>query len=305
MQVNKRAMEQIEIADGFKDEKAIITPYNIREYQESNEITRQLFVTHIGYYPEAKYHLRHRPKGANENILIYCEKGKGWIEFKEEKHTLTENQSFIISANEAHSYGADRRNPWSIYWLHFKGENVQMFQSIIGRLLSVKDSDNSRHKDRMALFEDMYQNLEMGYNPENLEYISFCLMHFLASLKYLPQFREIKNIKIDDVIQQSIYYMKNNLENKISLKDIADAVGYSVSHLTTLFTQRTSFSPMTYYNQLKIQRACSFLQFSDLKIKEIAFRLGYYDPFHFSNAFLKEMRITPKEYRKRYKESRF
>lgn len=58
---------------------------------------------------------------------------------------------------------------------------------------------------------------------------------------------------------------------------------------------------MVYYNQLKIQRSCSYLQFSDLKIKEIAFRLGCYDPFHFSKAFLKEMNITPKEYRKRYK----
>jgi AraC-like DNA-binding protein len=58
---------------------------------------------------------------------------------------------------------------------------------------------------------------------------------------------------------------------------------------------------MEYYNQLKIQRACSFLQFStDMKIKEIAFRLGYFDPFHFSRAFRREMGITPKEYRKKY-----
>lgn len=295
-------MENIEIAEGFKGEKAIVTPYNIREYQESNNITRQLYITHIGYYPNANHHFRQRPEGANENILIYCEKGRGWIESGDEKYILSENQAFIISANESHTYGADSRNPWSIYWMHFKGENVSMFSSIIGKLLEIKEADNSRYNDRIALFEDMYQNLEMGYNPENLEYISFCLMHFLASLKYLTQFREIKNVKVGDIIQQSIHYLKDNLENKISLKDIANAVGYSSSHLTTLFTQRTSFSPMVYYNQLKIQRACSFLQFSDLKIKEIAFRLGYYDPFHFSNAFIKEMGITPREYRKRYRE---
>ena len=55
---------------------------------------------------------------------------------------------------------------------------------------------------------------------------------------------------------------------------------------------------MEYYNYLKIQRACSFLHFSDMKIKEIAFKLGYSDPFHFTRAFRKEMDITPKEYRK-------
>jgi len=53
---------------------------------------------------------------------------------------------------------------------------------------------------------------------------------------------------------------------------------------------------------LRIQRACSYLQFTELKIKEIAFRLNYYDQFHFSKAFQKEMEITPKEYRSRYQE---
>jgi AraC-like DNA-binding protein len=45
------------------------------------------------------------------------------------------------------------------------------------------------------------------------------------------------------------------------------------------------------------------LQFSDLKIKEIAFRLQYYDPFHFSKSFRREMGITPKEYGTRYREA--
>jgi AraC-like DNA-binding protein len=40
-----------------------------------------------------------------------------------------------------------------------------------------------------------------------------------------------------------------------------------------------------------------------MKIKEIAFQLGFYDPFHFSKAFLKEMEITPREYRRRYRET--
>lgn len=298
-------MENTEtVADGFKGEKAIVTPYNIREYQEHNKITKQLYLTHIGYYPNAKFHFRERDNGANENILIYCTSGRGWIEHNDVRYTLSQNQAYIMPANEKHIYGADKRDPWSIYWLHFKGQNVSMFESIIGKVVFVKESDSSRYDDRIMLFEDMYQNLEMGYNPENLEYISFCLMHFLASLKYITQYREVKNVKIDDVIQQCIHYMKDNLENKVTLDTIAKAVGYSSSHLNTLFSQKTSYSPMVYYNQLRIQRACSFLQFSELKIKEIAFRLGYYDPFHFSKAFFNEMEITPKEYRRRYRESK-
>ncbi|GBU07987.1 AraC family transcriptional regulator [Bacteroidales bacterium] len=289
------------IADGFKGEKAIITPYNIRQLQTQNPICSQLFLTHIGYYPKAKFHFRERIEGNKEYILLYCEKGSGWVEYQLERYLLKENQVFIIPPSQAHAYGADPKDPWSIYWLHFRGDNAAMFDSIMGKIMDIEDSDKGRHKDRFLLFEEMYQNLSMGYSPENLEYISFCLMHFLASIKYLNQFREIKKVKESDIIQKSIVYMKEHLETKTSLEDIAQHVSYSTSHFCSLFTQRTSYSPVEYYHQLKIQRACSYLQFSDLKIKEIAFRLCYFDPFHFSKAFRQEMEISPSEYRQRYR----
>ncbi|MBK5723151.1 AraC family transcriptional regulator [Dysgonomonas sp. Marseille-P4677] len=289
------------IAEGFRNEKAIVTPYNIRSYQSKNIITKNLYITHIGYYPKAKFHFRERPEGTPENILIYCEEGNGYITCYEEKYSISRNQVFIIPANTPHSYGSSYQNPWSIYWFHFCGEFVSMFSSIINKVINLEESDRSRFNDRIQLFDEMYQNLEMGYNFENLEYVSFCLMHYLASLKYMNQFREIKKIKETDVIQKSIQYMKDHLETKMTLDDIANHMGYSISHFGAIFLQRTSYSPLEYYNQLKIQRACSYLQFSDLKLKEIAFRLNFYDPFHFSKAFKKEMEITPKEYRKRYK----
>lgn len=290
------------VAEGFKGEKAIVTPYNIRHLQAENPVTRQLFVTHIGYYPHAAHHFREREGGCPENVLIYCEEGHGWVVHRGERHMLGSNQVYIIPAGETHVYGADEADPWSIYWLHFRGESVYMFSSIIGRLVSIEESDKSRYEDRFRLFEEMYQNLEMGYNPENLEYVSFCLMHFLASLKYVNQFREIKKVKTADAVQRSIAFMKDHIEDSVTLDDIAGHVGYSVSHFSALFSRRTSFAPMEYCNSLKIQRACTYLQFSDLKIKEVAFRLGYYDQFHFSKAFRKEMELTPKAYRERYHE---
>lgn len=197
------------IADGFKGERAIILPYNIRAYQAQNSVTKHLYVTHIGYYPNAKYHFRERKQGANQNILIYCEEGKGWIIYNEEKFSLTRNQAFILPANKAHAYGADNGDPWSIYWIHFLGEMVDLFSSIIGKIIDIHESDSSRYEDRFLLFEEIFQNLEMGYSPENLEYTSFCLMHFLASIKYLPQFRKIRNVKEKDMYLPLINWNKN------------------------------------------------------------------------------------------------
>jgi AraC-like DNA-binding protein/mannose-6-phosphate isomerase-like protein (cupin superfamily) len=288
------------IADGFRGERAIVVPYSVRHFQFENQLTCSLFITHIGYYPNAKYHFRKRSKGANEHILIYCESGKGFITVEDEKFSLSKNHVFIIPANKTHSYEAEASNPWSIYWIHFKGTNTPLYTSIFGRIINI---DDKRLSDRLDLFEEIYQNLEMGFYPDNIEYSSACFQHFIASIKYADQFLKTKTVEEDtlDVIPMSIIFMKNNLTNKITLQQIAQHVGFSSSYFGTLFLEKTSFTPMEYYNQLKVQKSCTLLQFSTMKIKEIAYYLGYYDPFHFSKSFHSVMEISPREYRLRYK----
>lgn len=287
-------------SEGFKGEKAIVTPYVIRDKQSENLVSRQLYVTHIGYYPMARYHFRERTEGTPENILIFCESGAGWVQIEEERVPVRANQFCIIPAGLAHAYGADAKEPWSIYWLHFKGESAALFSSIIGKVHTAPPEPGDGKSGRLQLFDEIYKNLSMGYSQENLEYITYCLLYFLATLKYIPQYQLSEKQETGDVIQQAIHFMKKNLEEKITLHELAEAVGYSPSHLNTLFTKSTSFSPIEYFNQLKIQRVCYYLQFSDLKIKEIAFKLGFYDPFHLSKAFLKEMGLSPKLYRAKY-----
>lgn len=60
-------------------------------------------------------------------------------------------------------------------------------------------------------------------------------------------------------------------------------------------------SPINYFNQLKIQKACQLLDFTDKKAKEIAFELAFSDPYYFSKVFTKYMHMSPKEYRMKKK----
>lgn len=288
------------IADGFKGERAIVLPYSIRNFQTNNELTKSLYITHIGYYPNAKNHFRKRSKGALEDILIYCEKGKGTITIENEEFKLTENQLLIIPANTSHSYEANISDPWSIYWIHFRGTKSEIYSPATRKLISLNDV---RISNRLDLFEEMYQNLEMGFYADNLEYSSICFKHFLSSIKYVDQFTRTKSINTADMdtIPMSIIFMRDNLTNKLTLSQIAKHVGYSDSYFRNLFLEKTSFTPIEYLNKLKIQKSCSLLQFSNMKINEIAYHLGYYDPYHFSKSFSKEMEISPREYRKKYK----
>ncbi|WP_262247972.1 AraC family transcriptional regulator [Parapedobacter soli] len=289
------------IPDGFKGEKAIVLPYSVRDFQAENTLTENLYVTHIGYYPHAKSHFRDRVAGATEHIIIYCEEGLGWIQIDGDKFNLSKKQALIIPASTPHVYAADKQFPWSIYWIHFCGRHVERYASIMGRVLNTGAGPETNHDFRTGLFESIFQNLSNGYLQDNLEYSSVCLRHFLASFLYVPQFNRLSITGEQDIVNTSIAYMKSHLEDKLTLADIAGSVNYSPAYFGVLFKERTSFSPIEYYNQLKIQRACSLLQFTDLKIKEIAFKLGYYDAFHFSKAFAHEMEISPREYRVRYK----
>lgn len=82
---------------------------------------------------------------------------------------------------------------------------------------------------------------------------------------------------------------------------IAGCVNYSASHFGQIFLKKTGHSPLNYFNQLKIQKACQMLDFSDMKIKEIANELGFYDQYHFSKTFFKITGETPSQYKKRNK----
>ena len=85
----------------------------------------------------------------------------------------------------------------------------------------------------------------------------------------------------------------------INVEEIAQSVNLSVSHFTSLFKKKTGFSPIEYCNHLKIQRACQYLFFTDLRVKEISFKLGINDPYYFSRLFTKVMGVSPNEYREK------
>ncbi|MBC7626240.1 MAG: helix-turn-helix transcriptional regulator [Ferruginibacter sp.] len=56
---------------------------------------------------------------------------------------------------------------------------------------------------------------------------------------------------------------------------------------------------MEYFNHLKIQKACQFLLFTKLRIKEISIELGIEDHYYFSRLFHKVMGVSPVCYRKK------
>lgn len=289
------------LKEGFINQKAIILPPVIQDEIHNNPLTKLLFITDIGYYPRAEFHYRARPEGSEQHILIYCAAGKGWVQTGTDKFKIHENDFFIIPALMPHSYGADERDPWTIYWFHFKGTVSHLFLKPEFNIIRLEPNVNRRNDRRIRLFEELYQNLSMGYSMENLEYASICLWYLLGSYSYLPQFERIRAIQASEIIEKSILYMQNHLETKVTLDDLAKSCNLSASHYSLVFKRKTSRSPLAYYNNLKIQRACQMLDFTELHIKEIAMQLNFEDQFYFSRVFRRYIGVSPAEYRRKKK----
>ena len=159
---------------------------------------------------------------------------------------------------------------------------------------------HSRISNRIDMFEEILRTLEMGYSHENLLYACSIFYHYLGTLRYLQQYRDAARHETEknDIVTAAIHFIKENIEKKLTLQEIAAHTGYSSSHFSVLFSQRTGYAPLTYFNQLKIQQACQLLDFTDMKVNQVCYKIGIEDTYYFSRLFSKIMGMPPREYKK-------
>ncbi|HEY4149754.1 MAG TPA: AraC family transcriptional regulator [Chitinophagaceae bacterium] len=286
--------------DGFEGQRLIVLPKKIAsDFLTKDPVTRQVYITDIGYYPKARFHYAERPAGIGQHIIIYCIEGSGWVEINKKRMELSPSQFIAIPANTPHKYAANEDDPWTIYWIHFKGEIAAYIIDLI--LQSSKDYKPhlSYNENRIRLFEEICSNLERGYSGDNLRYVNMTFSHFLSSLLYEDKFNYVESRKKNDTISGTIELMQKKLHTVVSLKEFARFANMSVSHFSAIFHEKTGYSPIEYFNHLKIQKACQYLQFTNLRVKEIACELGIEDPYYFSRMFSKVMGASPNKYRER------
>lgn len=283
--------------EGFAGQKAIIIPRQILHSTcVKNEIINTLYITDIGYYPKAKFHFRERIHGAEQHILIYCQEGCGKVKIRDTEYKIEGGDFFTIPMKTAHSYKADEVDPWTIYWIHFKGNISNQIVSTIEKQIGLKGFIQSNEKS-IELFNEMYRQLERGYAHDSLMYANMCLWYFLTTFLYGEKHNTSRNLSNIDGIDIAIDYLTKNINTILSLEDIASKVNLSPSHFSYLFKKKTGFSPIEYFNHLKIQKACQYLLFTKLRIKEISQELGIEDQYYFSRMFTKIMGTSPNEYR--------
>lgn len=274
-------------------------PAYLIEEQKINPLTRDLYLCELAEVLVRRDTLWSDNVKMDDHLLIYCTKGEGIIQIAGDLIPFSQNQYCIIPKGFIFRIQTGQTDPSVFLTCKFNGEKSRIMEKDFTVVRDLIPSVNNMVANRMMLFDELFNNLTRGFYNANYPYINLCFGHLLATFIYASRTSDDLLEEQNPGISRSIRFMEQNLSKKITLYEIALEAGYSPSYLTTIFRKKTGYSPLSYFSHLKIGKACEYLDFSKLKVKEIAFLMGYADPYYFSKDFQKKMGLSPRNYRNR------
>jgi len=98
------------------------------------------------------------------------------------------------------------------------------------------------------------------------------------------------------IVQQTLDYMHQNFAEPIYVRDLARAVGLSLSRLQSMFRTALGMSCIQYLRAYRISQAASLLCMPDARVTEVAFNVGFETLSHFNTSFPALMGMSPTRY---------
>ncbi len=99
------------------------------------------------------------------------------------------------------------------------------------------------------------------------------------------------------IVAEALRFIERNCLRRVSLADVARAVGRSPAYVTSTLTRATGRSAVAWITAGRMAEARRRLLHSDEMVDVIAERVGYADPTHFIRTFRREHGVTPAAWR--------
>lgn len=111
--------------------------------------------------------------------------------------------------------------------------------------------------------------------------------------EYISSVQETKHfVKLKPVLQ----YIEEHIGDHISAEQLADMIGMSPKYFYSYFKTNIGLTPQNYITRIKMNRAREYLIDRSLTVKEIAYQLGFSDPYTFSKVFKRFNRTSPSRF---------
>lgn len=97
-------------------------------------------------------------------------------------------------------------------------------------------------------------------------------------------------------MKAALDYIDKNLENPLSLKDIANRAAMSPTYFSAVFKKMNSLAPWEYITIKRVEKAIKLLKTTDLTKLDIAQKCGFSSSSNFYKAFSKVTGKTPSQF---------
>ena len=124
--------------------------------------------------------------------------------------------------------------------------------------------------------------------------------YLLALCAELVPLMTISKLPVGDSesLRTIVSFCTRNYAENLSLSLLEEKLHLNKFYISHLFSGKLGLRFNDYINSLRISEACRYLLNSNLSITEIGSLVGFNTPRTFNRAFIKQMEISPTEYRK-------
>ncbi|AUZ05009.2 MULTISPECIES: GlxA family transcriptional regulator [Vitreoscilla] len=101
-----------------------------------------------------------------------------------------------------------------------------------------------------------------------------------------------------EYVQTAIELMQANLDEVLSMQEIAELIPLSLRQMERLFKRYCHVSPAQYYLRLRLQRAKELLAQTSMSVMQVTVACGFSTSSHFSKAYRNYYGYSPRDQRK-------
>lgn len=283
---------------------------NVEKYDflKDEPKTRQFELYDLAAYFDSNSNHSSHPHTHSFYQLIWFknETGKHYVDFQE--FDIKKDRIFFISKNQVHYF--ENRTDYEGYLIHFNESFILSNEKDINFFLTYSIFNNPSEPFFQVPHQLQHQFLDFlkQINTESSNRDEFgndsILSHLLRSFFLLVEREKRRHIGSDQQKQsQSTTYLhfldllENNFHQNWSVADFSEKLSVSSKTLNSLLKRETGKTVSQAIVDRIILESKRKLTHSSAQIKQIAYDLGFSDPYYFNKFFKKHVKCSPTKFR--------
>ncbi len=263
------------------------------------------------YHLSPNFHYRGETHDLYE--FFYVISGNMLVSAENRVYGLTAGEYIIVPPNVMHAMNPDKCHSLSVSitfscnglddkLITLKKAKITDEQIQIINILVKNYADNFYQKGYKDLPIKSPMKNEYAFKQLTKNELEVLLIFSTRNFLQEQQIEKIKNKK-SALSEQIKQYIELHFKERITLKNIADELGYCVGHICRQFKQTYSISIIDYMLRRRVIEAITMFEESDISIQSVSDQLGFDSSQYFSYIFKRFTHLTPRQYKTKVKKA--